>query len=73
MSKELGGLRKLVEYSRKNPDRYDWRGRLNEWEQAFALQILDYSNHIEGFQPTDKQQAKIVAITEKMTIPLTGE
>lgn len=73
MIRELSNLKKLVDYGRNNPDKYDWRARLNEWEQAFTLKILDYERHIANFNPTEKQMAKIVTIVEKMTIPVTGE
>jgi hypothetical protein len=71
--KELSDLKKLVEYGRKNPDKYDWRARLNQWEQPFALQMLVYERHIPNFVPTEKQLAKIVTIVEKMTIPVTDQ
>lgn len=64
----LEDLRKLVEYSKLNPTKFDWTKNLNDWQKLFTNNILAVYSHIPGMVPSEKQLAPILQILDRMTL-----
>lgn len=64
----LADLTKLVELSKKHPNKFDWKKNLNEWQILFVDYIIQVSRHVQNFKLTPKQQAKVAECLERMTL-----
>src|SRR5690242_12768205 len=60
-------LKAIVDYSRKNPEKFKWQDHLNQWQVNFVVNILGVEQHTECFTPTVGQKVKVVGCLDKLT------
>jgi hypothetical protein len=64
----LRELLALVDFSKKHPDKFDWKKNLNPWQVLFADYIVALSRNIHDLRLTNKQHEKAKECIARMTL-----
>jgi hypothetical protein len=64
----LETLLTLVKFSKKHPDKFDWKKNLNEWHILFVDHIVQLARNIPDLKLTPKQHEKAIECVERMTL-----
>jgi hypothetical protein len=64
----LPQLISLVEFSKRYPDKFDWKKNLNPWQTLFVDYIFQLDRNIPNLKLSPKQHDKAAECLARMTL-----
>lgn len=64
----LGELRALVAFSKRHPDKFDWKKNLTDWHVVFVDHIVRVADQVPDMELSPKQRKKAIECIERMTL-----